>query len=280
MEIIYLSVYISHDQPSYQASFRWMIRQETQFRIPAARDARALPENFASISKRRREYRVHERTYCLACKTKETHAGQHRYAEIISALPARWFFSAASCSRRSTGLVSLRRRSIISTGLTCPKISSWRLRPTISRAPAGWFQSRTTGSRLRSCSDIKPQRLCGATPSCKDVALQPGAPSARPAQATSIFGRDAGPLAVGTTAPCCGNVERFPSIPPDRFLKSGVRLHHDHYRAVTAAEFVGSEAKPKEPLKSERIIGAAPDDPHASRYCEQTGRCRRVERSL
>src|SRR5262249_15124196 len=43
-------------------------------------------------SKRRgcRERRVHERTHCLACKTKRTHAGQHRYAEITPAFPAQW----------------------------------------------------------------------------------------------------------------------------------------------------------------------------------------------
>jgi len=32
------------------------------------------------------------RTHCLACKTKKTHAGQHRYAEITPALPAQWLY--------------------------------------------------------------------------------------------------------------------------------------------------------------------------------------------
>ncbi len=46
----------------------------------------------------RRECRVHERTHCHACKTKETHAGQHRYAELTPALPAQWFYGCSALS--------------------------------------------------------------------------------------------------------------------------------------------------------------------------------------
>src|ERR1700733_11235911 len=38
------------------------------------------------------------RTHCLTCKTKKTHAGQHRYAEITPALPAQWFTAYSALS--------------------------------------------------------------------------------------------------------------------------------------------------------------------------------------
>ena len=53
------------------------------------------------------------RTHCLACKTKKTHAGQHRYAEITPALPAQWFYGCSVLSLVS-GLFSHHRPPISS----------------------------------------------------------------------------------------------------------------------------------------------------------------------
>src|ERR1700755_104734 len=48
------------------------------------------------------------RTHCLACKTKKTHAGRHRYAEITPALPAQWLYGCSALSLVS-GLFSHHR---------------------------------------------------------------------------------------------------------------------------------------------------------------------------
>src|SRR5580692_13036960 len=69
--------------------------------IPRSRgmnSARAFANRCPSRKQRAQGMPGARRTHCLTCTTKKTHAGQHRYAEITTALPAQWFYGCSALS--------------------------------------------------------------------------------------------------------------------------------------------------------------------------------------
>src|SRR6201989_3351090 len=113
-----------------------------------------------SRNRGRRECRVHERTHCLACKTKRRTQANHRYAEITPALPAQWLYGLlrdlpgvpgllASVADRSLALRPQGRKSHLdrldpSVGGTGPRGLTVRVVPHVLR------QNTSIATRLPS----------------------------------------------------------------------------------------------------------------------------------
>src|SRR6201996_9502899 len=103
---------------------------ETAF--PRRRCVRVLRYPCPSRKQRAQGMPGARRTHCLACKTKKTHAGQHRYAEITPALPAQWFYGCSVISpanlRFATVAFELPRRLVPCIGGTGPHGLTVRVR--------------------------------------------------------------------------------------------------------------------------------------------------------
>jgi hypothetical protein len=160
------------------------------------------------------------RTHCLACKTKKTHAGQHRYAEITPALPAQRFYGLLRALAGVPGLLaSVARRHL--HGLD-PSVGGPRPRDlTVRAAPHVLRRHASIATRLTS-GDEWPSR-----PSCRGG-------MAKHIRDVPIFGKT---YILRTGAGHCQRFRKGLSILP-------VVSQQQHLRAHSAATVARFAAKP------------------------------------
>jgi hypothetical protein len=87
----------------------WMIPAATEEDKDKHSRGAIRPSDASSVALRRQRAQGMpgaRRTHCLACKTKKTHAGQHRYAEITPALPAQWLYGLLRALPGVSGLLA------------------------------------------------------------------------------------------------------------------------------------------------------------------------------
>jgi hypothetical protein len=101
------------------------------------------------------------RTHCLACTTKKTHAGQHRYAEITPALPAQWLYGLLRALAGDRAFLPPSPAELLNNRLD-PSVGGPRPRDlTVRAAPHDLCRYASIATRLTS-GDEWPSR-----PSCR-----------------------------------------------------------------------------------------------------------------